>query len=78
MSNVSMVDGHIDRPMNYYERIKNMNIDEMAEYHTVLVTNHLNEFCVALGIERYEPTKQEFEEMVKEFKQLLESEGETE
>ena len=32
MSNVSMVDGHIDRPMTNYERIKNMSIDEMADY----------------------------------------------
>lgn len=32
MSNVSMIDGHIDRPMTNYERIKNMSIDEMAEF----------------------------------------------
>lgn len=31
MSNVSMVDGHIDRPITNYERIKNMSVEEMAE-----------------------------------------------
>lgn len=31
MSNVSMVDGHIDRPMTNYERIKNMSVEEMAK-----------------------------------------------
>lgn len=31
MSNVSMVDGHIDKPMTNYERIRNMSIEEMAE-----------------------------------------------
>lgn len=29
--NVSMVNGHIDRPMTNYERIKSMSIEEMAE-----------------------------------------------
>ena len=31
MSNVSLIDGHIDKMTNY-ERIKNMSIDEMAVY----------------------------------------------
>lgn len=32
MSNVSMVDGHIDRPMTNYERIKNMSVEEMVDF----------------------------------------------
>ena len=31
MSNVSMIDGHIDRPMTNYERIKNMSVEEMVD-----------------------------------------------
>ena len=31
MSSVSMIDGHIDKITNY-ERIRNMSVDEMAEY----------------------------------------------
>ena len=71
MSNVSMVDGHIDRPMTNYERIKNMSVEEMADYFNEIFdcSNCPNDMflCESNG-----------NVCTKYIKQWLESEAETE
>ena len=44
MSNVSLIDGHIDEPkITNYDRIKNMSVEEMAEFIVTEVKNILKE-----------------------------------
>jgi hypothetical protein len=66
-----MVDGHIDRPMTNYERIKNMSVEEMAE--------ELSHIC--RNAKRTQKDKQYLcitSECKRCLKQYLESEVETE
>lgn len=64
--------------MTRYENIKNMSIEEMAEYHTRLIYDRINALIERLGLSSYEPTEKDFKESMEEWKELLESECETE
>lgn len=68
MSNVSLVDGHMDKMTNY-ERIKSMSIDEMVELiskgECYCCKQTTDQFCVEMTCEQG-------------IKQWLESEVETE
>lgn len=74
MSNVSMVDGHIDRPMTNYERIKNMSVEEMAKFITIIKENCTKDTLLSLGM-----NEKVFNTLIKgvevETKQWLESEA---
>ena len=72
MSNVSMVDGHIDRLMTNYERIKNMSITEMTAFITKLA------FFTCELCEREHNASCTHEDCFNIHKQWLESEVETE
>ena len=65
MSNVSMINGHIDEPrMTNYDRIKNMSVDELAEW-LVKIT----------GVPKYSINEKFVERaLVEKCKQWLESE----
>ena len=60
--------------MTHYEKIKNMDIDDMAIYHTVLIYDHLKGLAQELGLKIDEPTKEEMRMAIQEWKKLLERE----
>lgn len=60
--------------MTHFEKIKNMDIDDMAIYHTMLIYDHLNGLVKELGVATVEPTKEEMRMAVQEWKKLLERE----
>ena len=52
MSNVSMVDGHIDKITNY-DRIRSMSIDEMAEFICSIYDDNQEPYTADKNIEGY-------------------------
>jgi hypothetical protein len=60
--------------MTQFEKIKNMDIDDMAIYHTLLIYDHLKGLVKELGITPVEPTKEEMKAAIAEWKKLLERE----
>lgn len=77
MSNVSLIDGHIDKMTNY-ERIKNMSVDEMAVCFSKFsqCDNCLAEdFCNKINNRDDDSVMMSCEQRLKEW---IESESETE
>lgn len=64
MSNVSMVDGHIDRPMTNYDRIKNMSVEKMAE--AILHKRPCN-LCVRSACDSCSDAKEKCEYYIKQW-----------
>lgn len=42
MSNVSLIDGHIDEKQTNYDRIRNMSVEELAE---LICESNCQKFC---------------------------------
>ena len=60
--------------MTHFEKIKNMDIEDMAIYHTILIYDHLNRLVKELDIDVVKHTKEEMKLAVQSWKKLLESE----
>ena len=52
MSNVSMVDGHIDK-ITHYDRVRSMSIDEMAEFICSIYDDNQEPYTADKNIEGY-------------------------
>ncbi len=59
--------------MTNYERIKNMSVEDMASFITVLLTVHLNKFGVAMGLGTVTLTDEETAETAVNWKLWLET-----
>ena len=60
--------------MTHFEKIKNMDIEDMAIYHTILIYDHLKRLVKELDIDVVKPTEEEMKLAVQAGKKLLESE----
>jgi prepilin-type processing-associated H-X9-DG protein len=71
MSNVSMVDGHIDR-LTHFDRINKMNVQELAEFICSIYDDNQQPYTADKNIEGY--TIPDYDE--DKIKQWLETEVE--
>lgn len=60
--------------MTKYERIRNMTIEEMAEFITNLLTAHLNKYSCDMGNGRVNLTETERKDVINQWIEHLESE----
>ena len=65
-----------EETMTKYERIRNMTIEEMAEFIINLLTAHLNNYSCDIGNGRVNLTETERKELINQWIEHLESEVE--
>lgn len=63
-------------PLTQYERIKQMSVEEMAEFITDLLTVHLNKYSCDIGYGKVVLAEAERKEVIKQWREYFESEVE--
>lgn len=75
MSNVSLINGHIDEPKTNYDRIRNMSVEELAEFLGAIARQCYYDDCKGCPIYKVRGVCGDFNESIQAY---LESEVEGE